>query len=78
VVRRDPIYSTWFLRRHGAAAQQRAGALPQTLRRNLVHEDRYLGVGAMLIGGVWTLFSMRGHRAGIRSGSRVTRQRGAQ
>jgi len=74
-----PIYSTWFLAgdtvlaaQHaaGAAATDLAGAIWST-------KIRYLGVGAMLIGGVWTLFSMRGSlAAGIRSGLAVTRQRG--
>ena len=35
---------------------------------------RYLGVGAMLIGGIWTLFSLRKSLlSGVRSGLAATR-----
>jgi putative OPT family oligopeptide transporter len=74
-----PIYSTWFLASDTVlAAQHAAGALPADLAGAIWSTKiRYLGVGAMLIGGVWTLFSMRGSLvAGIRSGLAVTRQRG--
>ena len=67
-----PIYSTWFLASDSAlAAQHAAGALPADLAGAIWSTKiRYLGVGAMLIGGVWTLFSLRGSlAAGIRSGS---------
>ncbi len=74
-----PIYSTWFLDSDPTlAAQHAAGALPADLAGAIWSAKiRYLGVGAMLIGGVWTLFSLRRSLvAGIRSGLAVTRQRG--
>jgi len=74
-----PIYSTWFLASDTAlAAQHAAGALPADLAGAIWSTKiRYLGVGAMLIGGVWTLFSLRASLvAGIRSGLAATRQRG--
>ncbi len=74
-----PIYSTWFLDSDPTlAAQYAAGALPADLAGAIWSAKiRYLGVGAMLIGGVSTLFSLRGSLvAGIRSGLAVTRQRG--
>ena len=68
-----PIYSTWFLADNpvlsvqlaGASAEDAAGAIWST-------QIRYLGVGAMLTGGVWTLFSLRKSLvSGIRSGLTV-------
>lgn len=70
-----PIYSTLFLdgnpelaaRIAGADAEAAAGAIWSA-------QIRYLGVGAMLIGGIWTLISMRKSLAsGIRSGLAATR-----
>ena len=75
-----PIYSTWFLAGDPAlAAQHAAGAEAADLAGAIWSTKiRYLGVGAMLIGGVWTLYSLRESLvAGIRSGLAVTRQRGA-
>ena len=68
-----PIYSTWFLADNpvlsvqlaGASAEDAAGAIWST-------QIRYLGVGAMLTGGIWTLFSLRKSLvSGIRSGLTV-------
>jgi putative OPT family oligopeptide transporter len=68
-----PIYSTWFLADNqalsaalaGASAEDAAGAIWSA-------QIRYLGVGAMLTGGVWTLFSLRKSLvSGIRSGLAV-------
>ncbi|GFE89713.1 OPT family oligopeptide transporter [Steroidobacter agaridevorans] len=65
-----PIYSAYFLdgnpdlaaRLVGASAEDAAGAIWSA-------EIRYLGVGAMLIGGIWTLISLRKSlMSGIRSG----------
>jgi putative OPT family oligopeptide transporter len=66
-----PIYSTWFLAGDaelaaavaaGASATEVAGAIWST-------KIRYLGVGAMLVGGIWALISLRNSLwAGIRSG----------
>lgn len=65
-----PIYSAFFLdgnpelaaRLAGAGAEDAAGAIWSA-------QIRYLGVGAMLIGGIWTLISLRKSlMSGIRSG----------
>jgi len=73
-----PIYSTWFLAGDpalsadfaaGATATDIAGAIWST-------KIRYLGVGAMLVGGVWALISLRGSLvAGIRSGLAAAKRR---
>jgi putative OPT family oligopeptide transporter len=73
-----PIYSTWFLASDPAlSAQHAAGAAAADLAGAIWSTKiRYLGVGAMLVGGVWTLFSLRASlAAGIRSGLAATRQR---
>jgi putative OPT family oligopeptide transporter len=72
-----PIYSTWFLSADPAlAAQFAAGASAADLASTIWSEKiRYLGVGAMLIGGIWTLFSLRTSLlAGVRSGLAATRK----
>ena len=66
-----PIYSTWFIDGDpalaamlagGASAADLAGAIWST-------KIRYLGVGAMLVGGVWALISIRRSLwSGVRSG----------
>ncbi len=66
-----PVFSTFFLEsspellalyESGASADDLAWAIWST-------EVRYLGVGAMIVGGVWALISMRGALVdGIRSG----------
>ena len=70
-----PIYSAFFLdgnpelaaRLAGVGAEDAAGAIWSA-------QIRYLGVGAMLIGGVWTLISLRASlMSGIRSGLAATR-----
>jgi putative OPT family oligopeptide transporter len=70
-----PIYGTFFLdgnpelaaRLAGADAEGAAGAIWSA-------EIRYLGVGAMLIGGLWTLISLRKSiLSGVRSGLAATR-----
>ena len=54
-------------RRRHAAQRDAAGAIRGA-------QIRYLGVGAMLIGGVWTLWTIRGSiLSGIRSGLAATR-----
>ncbi len=74
-----PIYQHWFLATDpvlstqlaGAAAADIAGAIWST-------KIRYLGVGAMLIGGVWTLFSLRKSlMSGIKSGFAAARHQRA-
>jgi putative OPT family oligopeptide transporter len=70
-----PIYSTYFLdgnpelaaRLAGVAAEDAAGAIWSA-------QIRYLGVGAMLVGGIWTLISLRKSLlSGIQSGLAATR-----
>jgi len=69
-----PIYSTFFLDPSliGASAEDAAYAIWSS-------EVRYLGVGAMLVGGVWTLISLRNSLfSGIRSGLAVARTGGTE
>jgi putative OPT family oligopeptide transporter len=70
-----PIYSAFFLDGNpelaaalaGASAADAAGAIWSA-------QIRYLGVGAMLIGGVWALISIRGSLlSGVRSGLAAAR-----
>ena len=70
-----PIYAAFFLDGNpelasavaGLDAESAAGVLWST-------QIRYLGVGAMLIGGIWTLFSLRKSLlSGIKSGLAATR-----
>ena len=70
-----PIYSIYFANHDpvlakaimGVSAEEAAGAIRAA-------QIRYLGVGAMLIGGVYTLFSIRRSiMSGIRSGLAATR-----
>ena len=70
-----PIYSAFFLdgnpdlaaRLAGAGAEDAAGIIWSA-------EIRYLGVGAMLVGGIWTLISLRKSLlSGIRSGLEAAR-----
>lgn len=70
-----PVYSAFFLdgnpelaaRIAGAGAEDAAGAIWSA-------QIRYLGVGAMLIGGIWTLISLRKSLlSGVRSGLAATR-----
>ena len=65
-----PIYSTYFLAGDPALAATVAGASAIDGAFAIWSAQiRYLGVGAMLIGGVWTLISMRKSLfSGIRSG----------
>lgn len=70
-----PVYSAFFLdgnpdlaaRLAGASAEDAAGAIWSA-------QIRYLGVGAMLIGGIWTLISLRKSLlSGVRSGLEAAR-----
>ena len=64
-----PIYSTFFLDGNAAlqaVAEQGAADLAFAIWTSQI---RYLGVGAMLVGGVWALVSMRGSIiSGVKSG----------
>jgi putative OPT family oligopeptide transporter len=70
-----PIYAAYFLADNAPLAQSLAGADAETIAGAIWSaEIRYLGVGAMLIGGIWALISLRSSLAsGIRSGLEATR-----
>jgi len=65
-----PIYSTYFLAADPVLSVQLAGASAEDAAYGIWSSQiRFLGVGAMLIGGVWTLISLRQSLfSGIRSG----------
>jgi len=66
-----PIYSTFFLDTDPALAAGFAAGLPAADLAGAIWTSkiRYLGVGAMLIGGIWAVLSMRGSLIdGIRQG----------
>lgn len=71
-----PIYNAFFLNNDPALAAQIAGAGPvDTAFAIWSTKVRYLGVGTMLIGGMWTLFSLRKSLvSGIRSGFAAARK----
>ncbi|MET0656233.1 MAG: oligopeptide transporter, OPT family [Pseudoxanthomonas sp.] len=71
-----PIYNAFFLNNDPALAAQIAGAgAVDTAFAIWSTKVRYLGVGTMLIGGMWTLFSLRKSLAsGIRSGFAAARK----
>lgn len=71
-----PLYHALFLDSDPAVAASVAGASPADAAFAIWSAKiRYLGVGAMLIGGVWTLFSLRKSLAsGIRSGIAAARK----
>ncbi len=70
-----PLYSTFFLDSDPALAARIAGASAADAAGMIWSAQiRYLGVGAMLIGGIWTLISLRKSLfSGIRSGFEATR-----
>jgi putative OPT family oligopeptide transporter len=70
-----PIYSAFLLDGNPALAAQVAGADAETAAYAIWSAQiRYLGVGAMLIGGVWTIFSLRNSLlSGVKSGLAVAR-----
>ena len=66
-----PIYSNWLSPSDMALwAEYQSGANAVDLAFSIwTSKIRYLGVGAMLVGGIWALVSMRGSLfAGVRSG----------
>jgi putative OPT family oligopeptide transporter len=75
-----PIYHAFFLNSDPALAARIAGANAADIAGAIWSAKiRYLGVGAMLIGGVWTLFSLRNSLiSGIRSGLNAARQAGGE
>jgi len=71
-----PIYHAFFLNSDPALAARVVGQDAATIAGMIWSAKiRYLGVGAMLIGGVWTLFSLRKSLiSGIRSGLNAARK----
>jgi len=66
-----PVYSTFYLANSPALATEFAGGTGATDLAFAIwtSQIRYLGVGAMLVGGIWALISMRGSLvSGIKSG----------
>lgn len=65
-----PLYSAFFLNQDPALAQSLAGLAPEDAASTIwSHQIRYLGVGAMVVGGIWTLIRLRSSLAsGVRSG----------
>ena len=70
-----PIYSAFFIDTDPALAAQVASASAEDAAYMIWSAQiRYLGVGAMLIGGIWTLISLRSSLfSGIKSGFDATR-----
>ena len=77
-----PIYHAFFLDSDPALAARIAAAGGDAVAiAGMIWSAkiRYLGVGSMLIGGVWTLFSLRKSLiSGIRSGLHAARQSGGE
>ena len=73
-----PIYSTYFLAADPVLSVQLAGASAEDAAYGIWSAQvRFLGVGAMLVGGVWTLVSLRHSLvSGIRSGLHAERGKG--
>lgn len=71
-----PIYHAFFMNHDPALATQVAGmSAADTAFTIWDAKIRYFGVGAMLIGGIWTLFSLRKSLvSGIRSGLAAARK----
>ncbi len=70
-----PLYHMFFMGTDPALAQGIAGAGAEDIAGAIWSAKiRYLGVGAMLIGGVWTLFSLRKSLlSGVKSGIAAAR-----
>lgn len=70
-----PIYSAFFMDADPALAARLAGASADAAAGAVWGAKiRYLGVGAMLVGGIWTLISLRQSLlSGVRSGLAATR-----
>jgi putative OPT family oligopeptide transporter len=73
-----PIYSTHFLAHNPAFAGRIAGLSAADAAATIWSQQiRYLGVGAMLVGGLWTLYALRRSLfAGISAGFAATRSAG--
>jgi putative OPT family oligopeptide transporter len=70
-----PIYGAFFLEHNAPLAHAAAGLTAGDIAGFLWSKHiRYLGVGAMLVGGIWTLIKLRSSLlSGIRSGLAVRR-----
>jgi putative OPT family oligopeptide transporter len=70
-----PLYHAYFLADNAQLAQQLAGMTAEDAAGAIWSAQiRYLGVGAMLVGGIWALISIRSSLvSGIRSGLAATR-----
>lgn len=70
-----PVYSAFFLDTDPLLAARIAGATAENAASAIWSAQiRYLGVGAMLIGGIWTLIALRKSLlSGVRSGLAATR-----
>lgn len=69
-----PLYSTFWIESDPALAAQLAAGVPAADLAFAIWTSkiRYLGVGAMLVGGIWALISMRSSLiSGIRAGLRA-------
>ena len=75
-----PIYAAHFLAGQYGTRAELAGADAETVAYGIwAAQVRYLGVGAMLIGGIWALISIRSSLAsGIKSGLAATRKGAAK
>ena len=75
-----PLYQAFFLDSDPALAAQLAGAGAEDAAYGIWSAKiRYLGVGAMLTGGAWTLFSLRNSLvSGVRSGIAAARKGGGE
>jgi len=75
-----PVYSTYFLAADPVLSVELAGAGAEDSAYAIWSSQiRYLGVGAMLIGGIWTLFSLRNSLlSGIKSGMHAERNSGEE
>ena len=73
-----PLYTTYFLAADPVLSVELAGAAAEDAAYAIWSSQiRYLGVGAMLIGGIWTLFSLRNSLlSGIKSGIQAERNSG--
>ncbi len=71
-----PMYHAYFLNSDPTLAASIAGGSAEDIAFGIWSTKvRYLGVGAMLIGGVWTLFSLRNSLlSGVRSGIAAARK----
>jgi putative OPT family oligopeptide transporter len=75
-----PLYSSFFLAGDPVLGPELAGASAEDAAYAIWSARiRYLGVGAMLVGGVWTLFALRHSLvSGIRSGIHADRGNGGE